>query len=95
MGRGRDKRRGKAVEQVGNMAVEKRFRKRFRLSAISTCDREQTPTIFAGPVGVALVVCTTLGPLDSSWVVGLKHAQSCRTKSASRPFGIMACSLML
>ena len=62
-------------------------RKRFRLSAISTCDREETPTIFAGLVGVALVVCTILGPLDNSWVVGLKHAQSCRTNivSVERP----------
>ena len=82
MGRGRDKRRGKAVEQAGNMAEEV-LRKRFRLSAISTCDKEETPTIFAGPVGVAPVVCTTLGPLDSSWVVGLKHALSCRTKIVS------------
>ena len=67
--------------------AEEVLRKRFRLSAISTCDREQTPTIFAGSVGVALVVCTTLGPLDSSWVVGLNHAHSYRTKivSVERP----------
>lgn len=40
-------------------------------------------TIFAGPVGVAPVVCTTLGPLDSSWVVGLKHAQSSIWRSST------------
>ena len=74
------------MEHTENMAEEV-LRKRFRLLAISTCDREETPTIFAGPVSVAPVVCTILGPLDNSWVVGLKHAQSCRTKivSVERP----------
>ena len=82
MRRGRDKRRGKAVEQAGNMA-EEILRKQFRLSAFSTCDKEQTPTIFAGSAGVAPVVCTILGPLDNSWVIGLKDSQSCRTNIVS------------
>ncbi len=66
----------------GNTAEEV-FRRQFRLSAVATCDRKQTPTMFAGPAGVARVVCTNLGPLDSSWVIGLKHAQSCRTNVVS------------
>ena len=44
---------------------------------------QQTPTMLAGPVGVAQVVCTKLSPLDSTWVMGLKECQSCRTNVVS------------
>ena len=60
--------------------AEEVLRRQFRLSAVGTCGRKQTPTMFAGPAGVARVVCTKLGPLDSSWV---KHARSCRTNVGS------------
>ena len=49
------------------------------IPTFSSCDREQMPTMFAGPAGVAQVVCTKLGPLDSSWVIGLKDCQSCKS----------------
>ncbi len=50
---------------------------------VQTFSRERTPTMFAGPAGVARVVCTKLGPLDSSWVTGLKDCQSCKSNVVS------------
>ncbi len=75
MGRGRDKRMGTAVEQQGKHRRGGTLQnKQFRLSAVGSCDRKQTPTMFAGPAGVA---CTMLGPLDSSL---LRHARSCTNR---------------
>ena len=52
----------------------------FRLSAINICNRKQTLTMFACPVGVAPRVCTMLAPLDSSWVT---LAKSCTNRMLS------------
>jgi len=65
------------VEQQGNQSSslgEEVRNRQFRLSAVSICDRKQTPTMFAGPAGVALGVCTMLAPLGSSLVT---RARSC------------------
>ncbi len=45
----------------------------------SSCDKKQTPTMFAILAGVGCVVRTKLGPLASSWVIGLKDCQSCKS----------------
>jgi len=69
MGRGKGTRRG--AKQWNN---RENTGEEFRLSAINTCNRKQTPTMFAGPAGVAPGVCTMLAPLDSSLVA---RARSC------------------
>ncbi len=53
----RDKRKCETVKQQGNQSGspgEEVRNRQFRLSAISVCARQQTPTMFAGPAGVAL-----------------------------------------
>ncbi len=56
-----------------------------RLQALTSgsCDKKQTPTMFAVLAGVAWVVCTKLAPLDSSWVIGLRDCQSCKSNVVS------------
>ncbi len=72
MGRRKGTRRG--AKQWNN---SKNTGEDFRLSAVGSCNRKQTPTMFAGPAGVAPGVCTVLAPLDSSWVT---RARSCTNR---------------
>ncbi len=65
-------RRGKAVEQRKHRRDTQQT-----VQTVSICDRKQTPTMFAGPAGVAPGVCTMLAPLDSSWVT---RARSCTNR---------------
>ncbi len=76
---------GGIQQNQGTPQVGERWYTTKSLQALTagSCDKKQTPTMLAGPVGVAQVVCTKLGPLDSSWVIGLKDCQSCRTNVVS------------
>ena len=63
LGRGKGTRRGAKQWNTRENTGEE-----LRLLAINTCNRKQTLTMFACPVGVAPGVCTMLGPLESSLV---------------------------